>query len=172
MTYFSTPILTVPLLVALLAISLAGHVLVFGQELKIGAEFVRQENEFLYDDAIYNMTSSNVTLNDNRMCPSNACTFIFEEGTLSPDFITGEYSVDGKLNAYANETSEPVTYDVRIDLEVGEMLDEGNRTININTGTVGIGGNALFNPLYEYRITNGTLNFGNITLVDLYAVKP
>src|ERR687891_522065 len=82
----------------------------FGQELDIGAQFIRQENEFLYDD-------------------------------------------------------------VRIDLKVNGMLEEGNRTANINAGTIGIGGNALLNPVYKYQVTNGTLHFGESTLLYLHATK-
>ncbi|HZC50066.1 MAG TPA: hypothetical protein VE244_13520 [Nitrososphaeraceae archaeon] len=141
----------------------------FGQELEIGAEFRRQENEFLNDDVIYNMITFNFTTNDNRICPSNTCTYIFEDGQLSPDLITGEYAVDGKLNV--NGTSESTTYDVRIDLEVNGILEEGNRTANINAGTIGIGGNALFNPIYKYQVINGTLDFGESTLLYLRATK-
>src|SRR5919108_2511436 len=143
----------------------------FGQELEIGAEFVRQENEFLYDDVIYDMLTFNFTTNDNRICPSNICTYTFEDGQLSPDLITGEYAVDGKLNVDVNGTSESTTYDVRIDLEVNKMLEEGNRTANINAGTIGIGGNALFDPIYKYQVTNGTLDFGESTLLYLHATK-
>ena len=143
----------------------------FGQELEIGAKFIRQENEFLYDDVIYNLVTFNFTTNDNRICPSNTCTYIFEDGQLSPDLVTGEYAVDGKLNVDVNGTSESTTYDVRMDLEVNGMLEEGNRTANINAGTIGIGGNALFNPIYEYQVINGTLDFGESTLLYLRATK-
>src|ERR671918_658705 len=111
----------------------------------------------------------NFTTNDNRICPSNTCTYIFEDGQLSPDLITGEYAVDGKLNV--NGTSESTTYNVRIDLEVNGILEEGNRTANINAGTIGIGGNALFNPIYKYQVINGTLDFGESTLLYLRATK-
>ena len=143
----------------------------FGQELEIGAEFIRQENEFLLNDVIYNMVTFNFTTNDNRICPSNICTYIFEDGQLSPDIVTGQYAVDGELNVGVNGTSESTTYDVRMDLEVNGMLEEGNRTANINAGTIGIGGNALFNPIYEYQVINGTLDFGESTLLHLRATK-
>ena len=70
----------------------------FGQELEMKADFIRQENEFLYDDIFYDMVTFNFTTNDNRLCPSNTCSYTFEDGQLSPDLITGEYAVDGKLN--------------------------------------------------------------------------
>lgn len=143
----------------------------FGQELEMGAEFIRQENEFLYDYVIYDMVTFNFTTNDNRICPSNTCTYIFVDGQLSPDLISGEYAVDGNLNVDVNETSESTTYDVRIDLEVNEIIGEGNRTANINAGTIGIGGNTLFNPIYKYQVTNGTLDFGESTLLYLRATK-
>ena len=143
----------------------------FGQELEIGAKFIRQENEFLYDDVIYNLVTFNFTTNDNRICPSNTCTYIFEDGQLSPDLISGEYTVDGKLNIHVNGTSESTTYDVRMDLKVNEMLEEGNRTGHINAGTIGIGGNALFSRIYKYQVTDGTLNFGESTLLYLHAIK-
>ena len=143
----------------------------FGQELEMGAEFIRQENEFLYDDVVYDMVTFNFTTNDNRICPSNTCTYIFEDGQLSPDLISGEYAVDGNLNIDVNGTSESTTYDIRIDLEVNEIIGEGNRTANINAGTIGIGGNALFNPIYKYQVTNGTLHFGESTLLYLHATK-
>ena len=164
----------------MLAVSLISTVLVifnysihtaFGQELEIGAEFIRQENEFLLNDVIYNMVTFNFTTNDNRICPSNICTYIFEDGQLSPDIVTGEYAVDGELNVDVNGTSESTTYDIRMDLEVNGMLEEGNRTANINAGTIGIGGNALFNPIYEYQVINGTLDFGESTLLYLRATK-
>jgi hypothetical protein len=118
------------------------------------------------------MVRFNFTTNDNRICPSNTCTYIFEDGQLSPDFITGEYAVDGKLNVHVNGTAGPTTtYDVRMDLKVNEILGEGNRTGHINAGTIGIGGNALFNPIYKYQVTNGTLNFGQSTLLYLHATK-
>jgi hypothetical protein len=143
----------------------------FGQELEMGAEFIRQENEFLYDDVVYDMVTFNFTTNDNRICPSNPCTYIFEDGQLSPDLISGEYAVDGNLNVDVNGTSESTTYDIRIDLEVNEIIGEGNRTANINAGTMGIGGNALFNPIYKYQVTNGTLDFRESTLLYLRATK-
>jgi hypothetical protein len=144
----------------------------FGQELEIGAEFIRQENVFQYnDDVIYNMVTFNFTTNDSRICPSNTCTYIFADGQLSPDLITGEYAVDGKLNVHVNRTSEPTTYDVRIDLKVNDMLEGGNRTVNISAGTIGIGGNALFDPIYKYQVINGTLDFGESTLLYLRATK-
>jgi hypothetical protein len=143
----------------------------FGQELEIGAKFIRQENEFLYDDVIYNLVTFNFTTNDNRICPSNTCTYIFEDGQLSPDLITGEYAVYGKLNVHVNGTAESTTYDVSMDLKVNEMLEEGNRTGHINAGTIGIGGDALVSPIYKYQVTNGTLNFGESTLLYLHATK-
>ena len=143
----------------------------FGQELDIGAEFIRQENEFLYDDVIYDTATFNFTTNDNRICPSNSCTYIFYDGQLSPDFINGQYAVDGRLKVDVNGTSESTTYDVRIDLKVNGMLEEGNRTANINAGTIGIGGNALLNPVYKYQVTNGTLHFGESTLLYLHATR-
>ena len=143
----------------------------FGQELEVRAEFIRQENEFLYDDVIYNMATSNFTTNDNRICPSSICTYIFEDGQLYPDIVSGEYAVDGNLNVVVNGTSESTTYDLRMDLVVNGMLEEGNRTANINAGTIGIGGNALFNPIYEYQVINGTLDFGESTLLYLRATK-
>jgi len=143
----------------------------FGQELEMKADFIRQENEFLYDDVVYDMVTFNFTTNDNRICPSNTCTYIFEDGQLSPDLISGEYAVDGNLNVDINGTSESTTYDIRIDLEVNEIIGEGNRTANINAGTIGIGGNALFNPIYKYQVTNGTLDFGESTLLYLRATK-
>jgi hypothetical protein len=117
------------------------------------------------------MVTFNFTTNDNRICPSNPCTYIFEDGQLSPDLISGEYAVDGNLNVDINGTSESTTYDIRIDLEVNEIIGEGNRTANINAGTIGIGGNALFNPIYKYQVTNGTLDFGESTLLYLRATK-
>jgi hypothetical protein len=143
----------------------------FGQELEVGAEFIRQENEFLYDDIVYDMVTFNFTTNDTRICPSNICTYIFEDGQLSPDIVTGEYAVDGELNVDVNGTSESTTYDVRMDLEVNGIPEEGNRTANINAGTIGIGGNALFNPIYKYQVINGTLDFGESTLLHLRATK-
>jgi hypothetical protein len=145
--------------------------MVFGQELEMVAEFIRQENEFLYDDVVYDMVTFNFTTNDNRICPSNTCVYIFEDGQLSPDLISGEYAVDGNLKVDVNGTSESTTYDIRIDLEVNEIIGEGNRTANINAGTMGIGGNALFNPIYKYQVTNGTLDFGESTLLYLRATK-
>jgi hypothetical protein len=142
-----------------------------GQELEMRAEFIRQENEFLYDDVVYDMVTFNFTTNDKRICPSNTCTYIFEDGQLSPDLISGEYVVDGNLNVDVNGTSESTTYDIRIDLEANEIIGEGNRTANINAGTIGIGGNALFNPIYKYQVTNGTLDFGESTLLYLRATK-
>jgi hypothetical protein len=142
-----------------------------GQELEMRAEFIPQTNEFLYDDVIYDIVTFNFTTNDNRICPSNTCTYIFEDGQLSPDLITGEYAVDGKLNVNVNETSESNTYDVSIDLEVNEMLEEGNRTANITDGTIGIGGSALFNPIYKYQVIDGTLDFGESALLYLRATK-
>ena len=165
----------------MLAVSLISTVLVifnysihtaFGQELEIGAEFIRQENEFLLNDVIYNMVTFNFTTNDNRICPSNICTYIFEDGQLSPDIVTGEYAVDGELNVDVNGTSEFTTYDIRMDLEVNDdMLEGENRTANISAGTIGIGGNALFNPVHKYQVTNGTLDFGESTLLYLRATK-
>jgi hypothetical protein len=143
----------------------------FGQELEMKADFIRQENEFLYDDIVYDMVTANFTANDNRMCPSNACTYTFEDGQLSPDLISGEYAVDGNLNVVVNGTSESTTYDVRMDLKVNDMVGEGNRTANISGGAIGIGGNALFDPLYKYQVINGTLNFGESTLLYLRATK-
>ena len=143
----------------------------FGQELEMKADFIRQENEFLYDDVVYDMVTFNFTTNDNRICPSNTCTYIFEDGQLSPDLITGEYAVYGKLNVHVNGTAESTTYDVSMDLKVNEMLEEGNRTVNINAGTIGIGGNALVSPIYKYQVTNGTLNFGESTLLYLHSTK-
>jgi hypothetical protein len=142
-----------------------------GQELEMKAEFIPQTNEFLYDDVIYDIVTFNFTTNDNRICPSNSCTYIFDDGQLSPDLINGQYAVDGKLNVDVNGTSESTTYDVRIDLKVNGMLGEGNRTANINAGTIGIGGNALLNPVYKYQVTNGTLHFGESTLLYLHATK-
>jgi hypothetical protein len=143
----------------------------FGQELEMKADFIRQANEFLYDDVVYDMVTFNFTTNDNRICPSNTCNYTFEDGQLSPDLITGEYTVDGKLNVHVNGTAESTTYDVRMDLKENEMLEEGNRTEHISAGTIGIGGNALFSPIYKYQVTNGTLNFGESTLLYLYATK-
>ena len=143
----------------------------FGQELEMKADFIRQENEFLYDDVVYDMVTFNFTTNDNRICPSNTCTYIFEDGQLSPDLISGEYTVDGKLNVHVNGSSESTTYDIRMDLKVNEMLAEGNSTAYINAGTIGIGGNALFSPIYKYQVTNGTLNSGESTLLYLHATK-
>jgi hypothetical protein len=143
----------------------------FGQELEMKADFIRQENEFLYDDIFYDMVTFNFTTNDNRLCPSNTCSYTFEDGQLSPDLITGEYAVDGKLNVDVGGTSESTTYDVSIALEVNEMLEEGNRTANITGGTIGIGGDALYSPIYKYQVTNGTLNFGQSTLLYLHATK-
>lgn len=143
----------------------------FGQELEMKADFISQANEFLYDDVVYDMVTFNFTTNDNRICSSNTCTYTFDDGQLSPDLITGEYAVDGKLNVHVNGTSESTTYDVSIALEVNEMLEEGNRTANITGGTIGIGGDALFNPIYKYQVTNGTLNFGQSTLLYLHATK-
>jgi hypothetical protein len=163
-----------------LAVSLISTVLVifnysidmaFGQELEMKADFIRQENEFLYDDIVYDMVTSNFTTNDNRICPSNMCTYSFEDGQLSPDLISGEYAVDGNLNVVVNGTSEFTTYDVRMDLKVNDMLEEGNRTANISGGTIGIGGNALFDPIYKYQVINGTLDFGESTLLYLRATK-
>ena len=164
----------------MLAVSLISTVLVifnysihtaFGQELEMKADFIRQENEFLYDDIVYDMVTFNFTTNDTRICPSNICTYIFEDGQLSPDIVTGEYAVDGELNVDVNGTSESTTYDVRMDLEVNGIPEEGNRTANINAGTIGIGGNALFNPIYKYQVINGTLDFGESTLLHLRATK-
>jgi hypothetical protein len=143
----------------------------FGQELEMKADFIRQENEFLYDDVVYDMVIFNFTTNDDRICASNTCTYIFEDGQLSPDLISGEYAVYGKLNVHVNGTAESTTYDVRMDLKVNEMLEEGNRTGHINAGTIGIGGNALVSPIYKYQVTNGTLNFGESTLLYLHATK-
>jgi hypothetical protein len=143
----------------------------FGQELDMKADFIRQENEFLYDDIFYDMVTFNFTTNDNRLCPSNTCSYTFDDGQLSPDLITGEYAVDGKLNVDVGGTSESTTYDVSIALEVNEMLEEGNRTANITGGTIGIGGDALYSPIYKYQVTNGTLNFGQSTLLYLHATK-
>ena len=143
----------------------------FGQELEMEAEFMRQENEFLYDDVVYNMVTFNFTTNDNRICPSNPCTYIFEDGQLSPDLISGEYAVDGNLNVDINGTSESTTYDIRMDLQVNEIIGEANITANINAGTIAIGGNALFNPIYKYQVTNGTLDFGESALLYLRATK-
>src|ERR671920_796453 len=144
----------------------------FGQELEIGAEFIRQENEFLLNDVIYNMVTFNFTTNDNRICPSNICTYIFEDGQLSPDIVTGEYAVDGELNVDVNGTSEFTTYDIRMDLEVNDdMLEGENRTANISAGTIGIGGQPLFDPIYKYQVINGTLDFGESTLLYLRATK-
>jgi hypothetical protein len=143
----------------------------FGQELEMKADFIRQENEFLYDDIVYDMVTFNFTTNDNRICLSNACTYIFVDGQLSPDLISGEYAVDGNLNVVVNETSEPTTYDVRMDLKVNDMVGGGNRTANISGGTIGLGGNALFDPIYKYQVINGTLDFGESTLLYLRATK-
>jgi hypothetical protein len=117
------------------------------------------------------MVTFNFTTNDNRICPSNTCTYTFEDGQLSPDLITWEYAVDGELNVDVNRTSEPTTYDVRIDLKVNDMLGGGNRTASISGGTIGIGGNALFDPIYKYQVINGTLDFGESTLLYLRATK-
>ena len=143
----------------------------FGQELEMEADFIRQENEFLYDDVVYDMVTFNFTTNDNRICPSNTCTYTFEDGQLSPDLISGEYAVYGTLNVDVNRTSEPTTYDVRIDLKINDMLGGGNRTANVSGGTIGIGGNALFDPIYKYQVINGTLDFGESTLLYLRATK-
>ena len=143
----------------------------FGQELDMKADFMRQKNEFLYDDVVYDMVTFNFTTNDNRICPSNTCTYTFDDGQLSPDIIAGEYTVDGKLNVHVNGTADSNTYDVRMDLKANEMREEGNRTEQINAGTIGIGGNALFSPIYKYQVTNGTLNFGQSTLLYLHATK-
>ncbi len=142
----------------------------FGQELEMTADFIRRENEFLYDDVVYDMVTFNFTTNDNLICPSNTCTYTFDDGQLYPDIITGEYTVDGKLNVHVNGKAES-TYDAIMDLNVNEMLGEGNRTEHINGGTIGIGGNALYSPFYKYQITNGTLNFGESTLLYLHATK-
>ena len=141
----------------------------FGQELEMKADFIRQENEFLYDDVVYDMVTFNFTTNDNRICPSNTCTYTFDDGQLSPDIIAGEYTVDGKLNVHVNGTADSNTYDVRMDLKANEMREEGNRTGH--AGTIGIGGNALYSPIYKYQVTNGTLNFGESTLLYLHATK-
>jgi hypothetical protein len=143
----------------------------FGQELEMKADFIRQENEFLYDDTVYDMVTFNFTTNDNRICPSNTCTYSFDDGQLSPDIIAGEYTVDGKLNVHVNGTADSNTYDVEMDLKANEMREEGNRTGHINAGTIGIGGNALYSPIYKYQVTNGTLNFGESTLLYLHATK-
>ena len=144
----------------------------FGQELEMTADFTRRENEFLYDDVVYDMVTFNFTTNDNRICPSNTCTYTFDDGQLYPDIITGEYTVDGKLNVHVNGTAaESTTYDAVMDLNINEMLGEGNRTEHINGGTIGIGGNALYSPIYKYQVTNGTLNFGESTLLYLHATK-
>jgi hypothetical protein len=111
----------------------------FGQELEMKADFIRQENEFLYDDTVYDMVTFNFTTNDNRICPSNTCTYSFDDGQLSPDIIAGEYTVDGKLNVHVNGTADSNTYDVEMDLKANEMREEGNRTGHINAGTIGIG---------------------------------
>jgi hypothetical protein len=164
-------ILAVSLISAMLVIFNYSIHMAFAQELEMEADFIRQENEFLYDDMVYDMVTFNLTTNDNHICPSNTCTYIFEDGQLSPDLISGEYTVDGKLNVHANGTSESTTYDVRMDLKVNEMPQEGNRTAHINAGTIGIGGNALFSPIYKYQVTNGTLNFGESTILYLHATK-
>ena len=143
----------------------------FGQELEMGAEFIRQENEFLYDDVVYDMVTFNFTTNDNRICPSNPCTYIFEDGQLSPDLIAGQYAVDGNLNVVVNGTSESTTYDVRMDLKVNDVLEGENRTANISGGTIGIGGNALFDPIYKYQVIDGTLDFGESAVLYLRATK-
>jgi hypothetical protein len=58
-----------------------------------------------------------------------------------------------------------------MDLEVDGIPEEGNRTANINAGTIDIGRNALFNPIYKYQVINGTLDFGESTLLHLRATK-
>jgi hypothetical protein len=54
------------------------------------------------------MVTFNFTTNDTRICPSNICTYIFEDGQLSPDIVTGEYAVDGELNVDVNGNSDPL----------------------------------------------------------------
>src|ERR671921_1619973 len=102
----------------------------------------------------------------------NFSSYNFGDGQLSPDIVTGQYAVDGELNLDVNGTSEFTTYDIRMDLEVNDdVLEEENRTANISAGTIGIGGNALFDPIYKYQVINGTLDFGESTLLYLRATK-
>ena len=63
-----------------------------------------------------------------------------------------------------NGTSKLTRYEIRMDLEINGMLEEGTRTANIIAGSIVIRGNGLFNPIYEYQIINGTFNVGQSTL--------
>ena len=51
-----------------------------------------------------------------------------------------------------------------MDLEINAMLEERNRTMNINAGNIVIRGNGLFNSIYEYQVINSTIDVGQSAL--------
>ncbi len=51
-----------------------------------------------------------------------------------------------------------------MDLEINVMLEEGNRTMNMNADNIGTEQNGLFTPIYEYQVINDTFDVGQSIL--------
>lgn len=162
-------------IVLIMSIPLAnqGNAMVFAQEtISLNAQFLQQENEYLEGDNDFQSTQSNFTTNDKNLCPSDSCIYSLNL-QLHPDIVGTQYAIDGTLdinNTNGNEKQDQ-QYDIRVEIITNGTLDE-NQTLNNIVGEVGIGGNVIFNPLYQYTVVNGTLvHIDNNASIILNAVK-
>ncbi len=168
-TYFAT------FIVLIISISLIdqGGAMTFAQEtITLNAQFLQQENEFLEDDNDFQSTQTNFTTNDKNLCPSDNCIYSLNL-QLHPDIVGAQYAIDGTLeiNSTNGNENQNQQHDIRVQIMANGTLDE-NQTMHNIVGDVGIGGNVLFNPVYQYTVVNGTLvHTGNNASITLNAVK-
>lgn len=136
------------------------------------AEFKPHENLLLAENDVYQMTQLSFNTTDKSICPDSSCEYTFENGELRYNAFVDEYAVEGLLRIHFIADENPKLYDIRIDLMVNSTSVDNNKTINLLSGNVSIGGNAVFNPYYEYEVKNGTLAlYNNTPILNLQANK-
>lgn len=138
---------------------------------KLDAEFKPHENPLLSLNDVYQITKLSFDTTDKNICPTNNCKYSLEKGELRYNAPVSKYAVEGLLRINFNADENPRLYDIQIDL-MENSTNTYNRTINFVSGNMSIGGNAVFNPYYEYKVTNGTLTLlDNTYILNLQANK-
>lgn len=147
--------------------------LVYSQSsIHLKAEFKPHENLLLASNDVHQITKLSFNTTDENICPIYTCEYSLENGELRYNKLIDEYAVEGLLKINFNGEEESKLYDIRIDVMANKTLEIKITTVHLLSGNVSIGGNAVFNPYYEYNVVNGSLAFYNDnSKIDIQANK-
>ncbi|MGD9673674.1 MAG: hypothetical protein AB7U98_09375 [Candidatus Nitrosocosmicus sp.] len=137
------------------------------------AEFKLHENILLASNDVYQITNLSFNTTDKNICPIiNNCKYSLEKGELRYNAPNNEYAVEGLLKINLEGEKNSKLYDIRIDVMDNRTTEGIGTAVKLISGNVSIGGNAVFNPYFEYKIVNGSLTFyDDMSKIDVLATK-